>query len=167
MFLSPLLVLIAKIVHPFHPTNTCPRSYGAIPVHGRPLGQSVSEVAKASLSPTTRRKNFFLPREKRNVALLPVTYLNFVYTRILHPAPTSPDLLPLYRPLAEESIGISHLHPSFSFSSFSIFLSLLLYLFFRKDILIYIYIRARYTESKATGNKATFPLNRRLGYMQN
>ena len=110
MFLSPLFVLIAKIVHPFHPTNTCPRSYGAIPVHGRPLGQSVSEVAKASLSPTTRRKNFFLPRQKRNVALLPVTRLNFVYTRIFHPAPTSPDLLPLYRPLAEESIGISH-HP--------------------------------------------------------
>ena len=136
MFLSPLFVLIAKIVHPFHPTNTCPRSYGAIPVHGRPLGQSVSEVAKASLSPTTRRKNFFLPREKRNVALLPVTYLNFVYTRILHPAPTSPDLLPLYRPLAEESIGIGHLHPTFS--SFSLFFSI--YSLGRIYTYIYIYI---------------------------
>ena len=68
--------------------------------------------------------------------MLPVAYLNFVYTPILHPAPTSPDLLPLYRPLAEESIGIGHLHPTFS--SFS----LLLYLFFRKDIYSYIY-RAR------------------------
>ena len=71
-----------------------------------------------------------------NVALLPVTRLNFVYTRIFHPEPTSPDLLPLYRPLAEESIGIGHLHPTFS--SFSIFLSLLLYIFFRKDIYYYI-----------------------------
>ena len=67
-------------------------------------------------------KNFSLTRQKRNVALLPVTRLNFVYTPIFHPAPTSPDLLPLYRPLAEESIGIGHLHPTFS--SFSLFFSI-------------------------------------------
>ena len=40
-----------------------------------------------------------------------------------------------------------------------LFLSLLLYLFFRKDIYSYI-SRARYTQIEATGNKATFPLNR-------
>ena len=43
-----------------------------------------------------------------------------------------------------------------------LFLSLLLYLFFRKDLYLYI-SRARYTESKVTGNKATFPLNRLQG----
>ena len=119
----------AKIQPPSRLANTCPAS----------PEQSVPDFA-----PTTGRRIFSLTRKKRNVALLPVAYLNFVYTRIFHPAPTSPDLLPLYRPLAEESIGIGHLHPTFSFSSFSIFLSLLLYLFFRKDIYYYNIARAIY-----------------------
>ena len=97
----------AKIQPPSRLANTCPAS----------PEQSVPDFALLRGG-----KNFSLTRQKRNVALLPVAYLNFVYTRILHPAPTSPDLLPLYRPLAEESIGIGHLHPTFS--SFSLFFSI-------------------------------------------
>ena len=107
-----------------------------------------------------RGEKIFSSRGKNgNVALLPVAYLNFVYTLIFHPAPTSPDLLPLYRPLAEESIGIGHLHPTFS--SFSLFFSI--YSLGRIYTPIYI-ARTRYTQIEATGNKATFPLNRFQGY---
>lgn len=57
-----------------------------------------------------------------------------------HPAQaglTSPDLLSLYRPLEKEQIEMGHFPPT-SFSAFSLSLSLLLYLFFRKDIYLYI-----------------------------
>ena len=52
---------------------------------------------------------------------------------------------------------MGHFHPIFS--SFSLFFSL----YSLGRIYTYIYIRAQYAESKATGNKLTFPLNPNQG----
>ena len=99
--------------------------------------------------PTSGRKKFFLPRKKTNVALLPVTRLFFLYitpsrssrSPSCQSGLTSPDLLSPYRPLEKEQVEMGHFPPT-SFSALSLSLSLLLYLFFRKDIYLYIY-RAR------------------------
>ena len=52
---------------------------------------------------------------------------------------------------------MGHFHPTFS--SFSLFFSI----YSLGRIYTYIYTRTRYAESKATGNKLTFPLNHLQG----
>ena len=69
-----------------------------------------------------------------NVALLPVACLNFVYTQIFHPALTSPRSTSPLKAFTGKADRDGPLPPPLSL--YSLFFSF--YLFFRKDISIYI-----------------------------